>query len=232
MIYIRKRKTPNIIAEKATAIKKDLASGYEKLELPRDSTQLRFLFEQMPKAMIRSELIKEQHGLCAYCMRGITGQQNDTKIEHYKALSVDKEGALDYQNYLGVCYGGEHDSPEQNKQCLCCDASRGDKELTISPWNQRQMQAIGYYKNGEKDSNGKIEWDTRSKLVASRRCICDSVHSQFDRWSKKGFLTAEYLQEKIEKLESQLKDDNIADEYIGVRLYLYKRKKEKLEKQK
>lgn len=49
---------------------------------------------------------------------------------------------------------------------------------------------------------------------------------------QKGFLTAEYLQEKIEKLESQLKDDNIADEYIGVRLYLYKRKKEKLEKQK
>lgn len=86
--------------------------------------------------------------------------------------------------------------------------------------------------NGEKDSNGKIEWDTRSKLVAGRRCICDSVHSQFDRWSKKGFLTVDYLQEKIEKLESQLKEDNIADEYIGVRLYLYKRKKEKLEKQK
>ena len=86
--------------------------------------------------------------------------------------------------------------------------------------------------NGEKDSNGKIEWDTRSKLVAGRRCICDSVHSQFDRWSKKGFLTVDYLQEKIEKLESQLKGDNIADEYIGVRLYLYKRKKEKLEKQK
>lgn len=49
MIYIRKRKTPNIIVEKATAIKKDPASGYEKLELPKDSTQLRFLFEQCPK---------------------------------------------------------------------------------------------------------------------------------------------------------------------------------------
>lgn len=45
MIYIRKGKTPNIIVEKATAIKKDPASGYEKLELPQDSTQLRFLFE-------------------------------------------------------------------------------------------------------------------------------------------------------------------------------------------
>ena len=32
MIYIRKRKTPNIIVEKATAIKKDPASGDEKLE--------------------------------------------------------------------------------------------------------------------------------------------------------------------------------------------------------
>lgn len=129
MIYIRKRKTPNIIVEKATAIKKDPASGYEKLKLPQDSTQMRFLFEQMPKATIRSELIKEQHGLCAYCMRRITGQQNDTKIEHYKALSMDKDGALDYQNYLGVCYGGEHDSPEQNKQCLCCDASRGEYNM-------------------------------------------------------------------------------------------------------
>ena len=64
----------------------------------------------MPKVAIRSELIKEQHGLCAYCMRRITGQQNDTKIEHYKALSMDKERALDYQNYLGVakCYAGGH----------------------------------------------------------------------------------------------------------------------------
>lgn len=118
MIYIRKRKTPNIIAKEATAIKKDPASGYEKLELPKDSIQLRFLFEQMPKATIRSELIKEQHGLCAYCMKEIKGQQNDTKIEHYKALSMDKEGALDYQNYLGVCYGGEHNSPDQNKQSV------------------------------------------------------------------------------------------------------------------
>ena len=82
--------------------------------------------------------------------------------------------------------------------------------------------------NGEKDSAGRIKWDTRSKLVASRRCICDSVCSQFERWSKKGILTADFLQDKIEKLEEKLRDDNIADEYIGVRLYLYKRKEEKL----
>lgn len=265
MIYIRKRRTPAIIEEEAEKIKKTPGSGYEGLKVPEDSKQLRVLFDQMPKDEIRENLYKEQHGLCAYCMRRITGQRSDTKIEHYKALSQNKENALDYQNYLGVCYGGEKDMDEDdqpNMRCLCCDASRGEKELTINPWNERQMKAIGYYKktgeifvrpniglgdaleaamqrdidevlhlNGEKDFNGKIKWDTRSKLVASRRCICDSVCSQFDRWSKKGILTADFLQDKIDKLENKLQGDNIADEYIGVRLYLYKRKAEKLRRQ-
>ena len=265
MIYIHKRKTPVDIKDEAEKIKKTPGSGYTELELPKDSNQLRTLFDKMPKDEIREALHKEQHGLCAYCMRRITGQRSDTKIEHYRALSTDKESALDYQNYLGVCYGGEKDeitSDDRNKNIrrLCCDASRGEKELTINPWNRRQMEAIGYYKtgeiyvrqnvglgteleekmqkdidevlhlNGEKDSSGKIRWDTTSKLVASRRCICDSVCSQFDRWSKKGTLTVGFLQDKIAKLENKLKDDNIGDEYIGVRLYFYRRKVEKLKK--
>ena len=265
MIYIRKRRTPVVIEKEAERIKETPGSGYKELRLPEDSGQLRALFDKMPKDEIRTEMVKEQHGLCAYCMRRITGQRNDTKIEHYEALSVNKETALDYQNYLGVCYGGEKDkldNEHQNVRCLCCDASRGEKILVINPWNKRQMEAIGYYKktgeiyvrpnvglgveleeamqrdidevlhlNGEKDSDGKIKWDTTSKLVAGRRCICDSVRSQFERWSKKGTLTAEFLQDKIDKLESKLQGDNVADEYIGVRLYLYKRKAEKLRKQ-
>lgn len=47
----------------------------------------------------------------------------------------------------------------------------------------------------------------------------------------RGGVTADFLQDKIDKLESQLQGNNIADEYIGVRLYLYKRKAEKLRKQ-
>lgn len=253
MLYIRKRKTPMVIEEQADAIKGTPGSGYEKIHLPEDTRQLRALFELMPKDEIRNALYKEQHGLCAYCMKRITGQNGDTRIEHYKALSVNKETALDYQNFLGVCYGGqeaENGAEGSNQFCLCCDASRGNQELTINPWNKRQMETIGYYKtgeifvrsdvglgtelqqamqndidtvlhlNGEKDSKGKIKWDTKSKLVASRRCICDSVCSQFERWSKKGVLTADCLQDNIEKLEEKLKDDNIADEYIGVRLYV------------
>ena len=269
MIYIRKRRTPAEIEEKAEKIKETPGSAYESLCLPEDTKLLRTLFDQMPKDKIRECLYEEQHGLCAYCMRRITGRRSDTKIEHYKALRTNKETALDYKNYLGVCYGGEKGKFEEtdernykNTGCLCCDASKGEQELTINPWDKRQMEAIGYYKksgeifvrsdvglgnelvnamqkdiddvlhlNGEKDSEGKIKWDTLSKLVASRRSICDSVCSQFERWGNNGVLTADFLQDKIDKLESQLNGDNVADEYIGVRLYLYKRKAEKLRKQ-
>lgn len=86
--------------------------------------------------------------------------------------------------------------------------------------------------NGVKDAHGRILYDTASKLIASRRSICDSVHSQFERWDKKNCLTVEFLQDKIVKLEKMLEGNHVADPYIGVRLYLYKRKQEKLKRQK
>lgn len=263
MIYIQKRKTPPVIEKEAEKIKDDKDNGYEGLTLPKGSAQLRYLFDKMPKDEIRETLYQEQHGLCAYCMKRINGHREDTRIEHYLALSTNKDTALDYQNYLGVCYGGEktEKDKQRNKRYLCCDAARGEEELTINPWNKRQMEAIGYYKktgeifvrpnvglgvelveamqkdidevlhlNGERDASGKMKSDTSTKLVASRRAICDSVCTQFERWSKKGILTETFLKDKIDKLEKQLQGNNIADEYIGVRLYLYKRKVEKLQR--
>lgn len=258
MIHIQKRRTPAEVKEKAEEIKRTPGSCYDEIELPQDSKQLRRLFDQMPKDQIRQALCEEQHGLCAYCMKRITPLSGDTKIEHYEALSENKERALDYQNYLGVCYGGEKDGDEKPR-VLCCDAERKDRRLTINPWDKRQMEAIGYYSktgemfvrqdkgldteltaamqrdideilhlNGEKNAEGRIIRDTASKLIANRRRICDSVHSQFDRWDKKHQLTAEFLKEVIEKLEKQLGETEIAEEYIGVRLYLYRRKLEQL----
>ena len=259
MIYIRKRRTPDEVKKKVEEIKRTPDNGYDELELPENTKQLRNLFEQMPKDQIRSALFEEQHGLCAYCMKRITSSSQKMKIEHYEALSENKELALDYQNYLGVCYGGEKDG-DNKSHVLCCDAERKDRKLTINPWNKRQMEAIGYYRsgeifvrqdegldpelvekmqkdidnvlhlNGEKDSDGRIIRDTATQLIAGRRSICDSVHSQFERWDKKHQLTPEFLQDKILKLEKQLEENNIADEYRGVRLYLYKRKQKKLRK--
>ncbi|MCI6887616.1 MAG: TIGR02646 family protein [Lachnospiraceae bacterium] len=257
MIYIQKRRTPEMVKNRANEIKNEPYNDYAGIVLPKDSSQLRDLFEQMPKNEIREALYREQHGLCAYCMGRIISKSSGMKIEHYKALSRNKEGALDYQNYLGVCYGGEKEGDEK-PHVLCCDAVRKDRELNINPWDKRQMEAIAYHKNGEifirtdkgldpgliknmqkdvdevlglngvKSEDGRILYDTASKLVASRRSICDSVHSQFERWDKKKCLTVDFLQEKINKLEKMLEGDHEAEPYIGVRLYFYKRKQEKL----
>lgn len=56
MIYIRKRRTPAEIEEKAEKIKKTPGSTYEKLSLPEDTNQLRTLFDQIPKDEIREKV--------------------------------------------------------------------------------------------------------------------------------------------------------------------------------
>lgn len=261
MIHIQKRRTPNIIKEQVEKIKNTPDSGYRGIVLPEDTKQLRQLFEQMPRDEIRLALYKEQHGLCAYCMGKIHPDSENMKIEHYVALSESKKQALDYQNYLGVCYGGEK-GEKDGTRVLCCDAARKDVKLTINPWNKRQMEAIAYQRNGEifvrnnlgldnqlvadmqkdiddvlglngkRDSKGRIVSDTSSKLIANRRGIYDSVSNQFQRWDKENCLTVEFLQDQIDKLEKQLARDNEALPFIGVRLYFYKRKQKKLKRQK
>lgn len=260
MIYIQKRRTPEVVKKRADEIKNAPENAYANLVLPNDSERLRDLFEQMPKTEIRNALYMEQHGICAYCMQKIEPQSEKMKIEHYKALSDDKELALDYQNYLGVCYGGEKENVEK-PHILCCDAARKAQAMTINPRDRRQMDAVAYQRNGEifirkdkgldpdlvdrmqndldrvlclngkKDSNGRVSNDTASKLIANRRRIYDSVSTQFKRWSNDNKLTVEFLQDKIEQLENMLKGNNIAEPFIGVRLYFYKRKQEKLRRQ-
>ncbi len=259
MIYIQKHRTPDIVQRKVSEIINTPDSGYEFIRLPENTKQLRELFENMPKDKIRKELCKEQHGLCAYCMRRIEPKRNSTQIEHYIALSVDKQKALDYQNYLGVCDGGKGNK-KGRASVLCCEAVREEKGLTINPRDKRQMEAIGYKRNGEifvrrdsgldpelvdnmqkdldevlvlngkKDISGKIVFDTATQLVAHRRSIYDSICTQFERWDKKKCLTKEFLKEKIEDLEKQLQGDRIAEPYIGVKLYFYKRKYKKLDR--
>lgn len=81
-------------------------------------------------------------------MGKIAPKYSSMKIEHYKALSENKELALEYQNYLGVCYGGEKDVGTK-PHILCCDAARKEQKLTVNPWDKRQMEAVGYKRNGE-----------------------------------------------------------------------------------
>lgn len=111
MLYIRKRKTPAYIKQEAEKLKSAEENRYNEICLPDDAGKLRSIFDRLPKSVIGEALCREQHGLCAYCMSQIRSEgKKNVRIEHYKALSRNKETALDYQNFLGVCSGGEKEN--------------------------------------------------------------------------------------------------------------------------
>ena len=74
---------------------------------------------------------------------------NHSRVEHLVPLSKNKDMAIDYNNMLGVCDGGEKVTGNQ-WHILCCDAHKKETEIMISPLNKVQMNKIAY------DSEGKI----------------------------------------------------------------------------
>ena len=64
---------------------------------------------------VKKQLLKDQHGLCAYCEINITfadeeGEVDDFRVEHFYPKSETDFAVhnyhLDWQNLLGVCQGG------------------------------------------------------------------------------------------------------------------------------
>ena len=93
MLYIKKQSPPALVAGEVRKIQR--SPEWRRLK-GADTRAVRAYFDLLPKEVLRQALSKEQNGLCAYCMKRITGGQSDTRIEHWYPLSLSKEGALDF----------------------------------------------------------------------------------------------------------------------------------------
>lgn len=212
----------------------------------KDVKAIRDQFESLPKDSIRYTLLKEQHGLSAYCMRRIHNDSSTT-IEHWAPLSKNKEQALQYSNFLGVCHGGRKSEADDNK-ILCCDASKGEKAIRISPWNESHIKDIAYTSagiiytlsgnsdfeedinrilclNGLMDEKGNFV-DTSTEIVKGRRDSiqwCKNLYKALDRQGK---CTSLVLKKKIDEIEQA----EIMPEYAGVKLFYLKKKYRELVK--
>ena len=104
MLYIEKEGLPDDINRKIIELRK----SEEWKNIKEDDTEMvRFVFDtDFPKNDVKEILLHEQHGICAYCMKRIR-MDNHSRVEHLLPLSKDKEKAIDYNNMLGVCDGGE-----------------------------------------------------------------------------------------------------------------------------
>lgn len=241
MLYIKKIQPLPDIIEHVNVIKH---STEWKETLDHDTNAIRKQFDLLPKSSIRRTLLKEQKGLCAYCMKRIH-DDNSTTIEHWLPLSKNKDYALQYSNMLATCHGGRKTETEKQR-VLCCDASKAEEEIKLCPWNEAHMRDIAYMSNGimytisgdkefEKDINeilclnglkdakGNL-LDTSTEIVKGRRDAiqwCNDFYRVLDRQGK---CTSLMIKKKIDELEHAEQ----MVEFAGVKLFFLKRKHREL----
>lgn len=83
------------------------------------------------KDTLRQHLVREQRGLCCYCLSRIRPTADAIKIEHWHSQEGFPGEQLDYSNLLGACLGGTG----QPSDLQHCDTRKGNTPLSKNPAN-------------------------------------------------------------------------------------------------
>lgn len=81
------------------------------------------------KDKLRESLVRDQRGLCCYCMLPLVAAEISMKIEHWQCQEDHPGRQLDYSNMLGACLGGKG-LPEKEQHC---DTRKGKKSIKFNP---------------------------------------------------------------------------------------------------
>ncbi|MCC2607923.1 retron system putative HNH endonuclease [Planctobacterium marinum] len=87
---------------------------------------------------IRIECAKEQHFLCAYCSKQITGTNQDSMNEHVEARHIAPNRSLDFTNIVASCT-----TPRQ------CDESHGSQPLPLTPFMEACESELQFKLSGK-----------------------------------------------------------------------------------
>lgn len=237
MLLIRKGPPSPEVSREINRVKHDV--DWEHAD-QTDKEFVRNTFDLMDKSVIREQLLKEQKGLCAYCMRKI---RNDDKtvIEHWLPIDADPSQALSYSNMLACCDGGRKN--DTYPHVLSCDAAKDNQTIAITPLNEAHMSRVRYRAdgtvsvfpedavlahdindtlklNGEVDSTGKVIHDTSTNLVHGRRQVYVRFKEFMTRVDKKHKSGPAIIRKRIKELT----EVEQYEEYVGVELYLLRRR--------
>lgn len=94
------------------------------------------------KRILKDELIKEQYGLCCYCMKRI--EWYNSHVEHFLPRSLVPDKAMDYFNLLASC-NGYNDSREN---CGHKKENWYSEYFTVSPLEDICEQLFKYMPDG------------------------------------------------------------------------------------
>jgi len=148
VVFFKKSKQPNVLVQ----YKQRKGVSYDEMDTSVRTAVLR-------------QLLKDQHGLCAYC-NGVINEEN-MRVEHWEAQSVSPMKDLDFKNFLGVCSGDRYQCEPRNEHC---DRSKGKREINYHPSRDRQIdETIKYTSKGEIFSD-EADWNDQLRAVLYLNC--------------------------------------------------------------
>ena len=86
------------------------------------------------KRELRTSLLQEQGYVCGYCGGGIN--EHNAVIEHIQCQARHPQLQLEYSNMICSCKGGQDRRSNNRQYPLHCDASKGSRDISISPLNE------------------------------------------------------------------------------------------------
>ncbi len=78
---------------------------------------------------LRAALVRDQRGLCCYCMNRVEPTGSGMKVEHWRCQSRHQALDLAYSNLLAACLGEQGLPPDKQH----CDTRKGERDLKFNP---------------------------------------------------------------------------------------------------
>ena len=137
---------------------------------------------------LRKQLLEEQGYICCYCMSKI--DCNNSKIEHFKPQTKNRDVQIDYQNLFIACLGGEGNKGKEQY----CDSFKGEKKLDTINLLSNIESSLQYSKLGIiSSSNKKINKEVEEILNLNNRILKKNRQQSYQRLiqnlNKKGWTT-------------------------------------------
>ena len=153
-------------------------------------------------------------------------------IEHIEPQSLTRgtenlKKELEYSNFLAVCSGNE------NRGALCCDKSRGNKKLFLTPLNPECNHLIQYSLSGKIQAAETIpDKEDRKELDYELNDILN-LNDGKDLKAKRKAIDARFALEGYEECRRKLRELETPRgqkvEYVGILIFWLKKHIQHLE---
>jgi uncharacterized protein (TIGR02646 family) len=156
---------------------------------------------------LRAALVRDQRGICCYCMGSIEPNGGKMKIEHWKSQSNFPNDQLIYANLLGACLGNQGEAPKNQH----CDTCKGDDELGLNPASllYNIEETIQYLGDGRiKSINQNFDLEINNTLNLNASILVNRRKAALSGFTQSLSIKGQLKKGEIKRLLSSWRGDN------------------------